>query len=135
MENTPTIPPLTEMKIPSHQSSYTSSKNMPEYFSNHLQHLDPAIPPAHWYNLRQQWLFCYRCDTLACSPIDDVTDMKIWIIQGDTLKLSKMGRSCINYVTHNKNFQYARKHFEILLDELTKATDWWYTWYIISALT
>jgi len=58
--------------------------------------------------------------------------MKIWIIQGDTLKLSKMGRSCINYVT--QNFQYARKHFEIMLDELTKVTDWWYTWYIISAL-
>ena len=53
--------------------------------------------------------------------MDDVTDMKIWIIQGDTLKLSKMGRSCINYVT--QNFQYARKHFEIMLDELTKVTD------------
>jgi len=25
MKNTPTIPPLTEMKRPSHQSSYTSS--------------------------------------------------------------------------------------------------------------
>jgi hypothetical protein len=26
MKNTPAIPPLTEMKRPSHQSSYTSSK-------------------------------------------------------------------------------------------------------------
>ena len=31
-----------------------------------------------------------------------------------------MGRSCINYVTDNENFQYARKDSEIILDELTK---------------
>ena len=67
--------------------------------------------------------------------IDDVTDMKIGIKQEDTLKLSKMGRGCINYVTHNENFQYARKHFDIMLDQLTKVKDWWHTWYFISALT
>ena len=49
--------------------------------------------------------------------------MKIGIKQEDTLILSKMGRGCINYVTHNENLQYARKHFEIMLDELTKVKD------------
>jgi esterase/lipase superfamily enzyme len=39
------------------------------------------------------------------------------------MKLSKMGCSCIKYATDNENFHYARKHFESILDVLTKAKD------------